>query len=935
MNPKFRHIIRLILASLCILFGSFAVVAQQKVEIRVQPTSRNGKIEVGEKFYILVTLHNIDQEPQRITSAGGAEVLYWTQQSSSTSITSVNGRMSQKMEVTYAATMLARKKGSYSIGPITVGGVKSNVAKYTIVDAGSSPDPTASSAHSASQDSYDSDPGAGPTADPSQGGGPTFIGKGNEQLFMRASVSRTTAYEQEALVYTVKLYTTYGSIKFIGATEAPKFEGFVIEESNDISKELTFEQYQGKTYATAIIARYIIFPQMSGKLKVIGNKYTVSTDAQEYYHDPYFSTLTVRRPIQLNVTPNDLEINVKALPTPRPANFSGGVGQFTLTSSLKSDKVAANQAGAVTYTVSGSGNLKYIHLPDLNAIYPDAIEVFSPTTDVQTTVGSSNVSGAVKFDYSFMPLEQGTFNIPPVELVYFNPQTGKYETVSAKGYRLEVAQGEESSKSQATLTFNSRLMPVDVEATPYLRPAIRGFLYWLWFIIPTLILIGVAFARRKYIADRSDIVGMRSRRAGKMARKRLKKAAAAMKAKNEDLFYTEILKAVWGYLSDKLRLPTSELTRDNVSQLLESNGISQQQIDSLVKLLDDCEFAKYSPASLRQPMSAVYDQATDMLNNLEASFTSAPTDKSNSDENIHSGSDGAGNNSQSTSLNTPGSGESSAASTTSNIVKSLLIVLLAGSGVMANAQSPAFSIAEADSAYMKGEYSKTIQLYSQEIEKQGPTAPLLFNLGCAYYKSGNEGEARLCLERAKRLDPSNSQINQNIQYIENRVEDANKAELKGKKGDVMPDNIGFFGRVGKKISVDTSSDTWASFAVMAFILLILAVAVYLFSRNVQIKKLGFFSGLILLGFTVIFIVFAEMAASHFLSKDEAVITAFKVTMTSDPHDANATIGAPLCRGTKLHILESQLNADGKIGWYKVKLNHSNVGWVDASDITVI
>ncbi|MBD5176656.1 MAG: tetratricopeptide repeat protein, partial [Bacteroidales bacterium] len=272
---------------------------------------------------------------------------------------------------------------------------------------------------------------------------------------------------------------------------------------------------------------------------------------------------------------------------------------------------------------------------------------------------------------------------------------------------------------------------------------------------------------------------------------------------------------------------------------------------------------------------------------------------------------------------------------TSNIVKSLLIVLLAGSGVMANAQSPAFSIAEADSAYMKGEYSKTIQLYSQEIEKQGPTAPLLFNLGCAYYKSGNEGEARLCLERAKRLDPSNSQINQNIQYIENRVEDANKAELKGKKGDVMPDNIGFFGRVGKKISVDTSSDTWASFAVMAFILLILAVAVYLFSRNVQIKKLGFFSGLILLGFAVIFIVFAEMAASHFLSKDEAVITAFKVTMTSDPHDANATIGAPLCRGTKLHILESQLNADGKIGWYKVELNHSNVGWVDASDITVI
>ncbi|MDE6805517.1 MAG: BatD family protein, partial [Muribaculaceae bacterium] len=159
---------------------------------------------------------------------------------------------------------------------------------------------------------------------------------------------------------------------------------------------------------------------MPGQLKIIGNKYTVSTDAEEYYHDPFFSRLTVRKPIQLNVTPNDLTVNVKALPSPRPANFSGGVGKFTISSNLASTDAVANQAASVSYLVTGEGNVKYVHLPDLNALYPDEIEVFSPTTDVKTTVGSTNVSGSVNFDYSFMPMEAGTFELPPVQLVYFN-----------------------------------------------------------------------------------------------------------------------------------------------------------------------------------------------------------------------------------------------------------------------------------------------------------------------------------------------------------------------------------------------------------------------------------------------------------------------------------------------------------------------------------
>ncbi len=603
---------------------ALAALAAPKVELRVEPASRGGGIEVGQKFYIKVIVTDLHEAPSAPSAVPGATLQYFGHQSSSSSFTSVNGQTSQKVVNIYAMTLKADKKGSFSFGPISVGGVKSNTVSYTIAEAGSG---GGGAARQGAAQANGSDPTAGMPGANQQG--PTFIGKGNDQLFLRANISKTTAYEQEALVYTVKLYTTYGTIKFIGATDAPKFDGFVIEESPNVSNQLTYETYQGRTYATAVIARYIIFPQMAGQLKIIGNKYTVSTDAEEYYHDPFFSQLTVRKPIQLNVTPNDLTVNVKPLPSPRPANFSGGVGKFTISSNLPSTDAVANQAASISYMVTGEGNLKYVHLPDLNSLYPDEIEVFSPTTDVKTTVGSSNVSGSVDFDYSFMPMEQGSFNIPAVQLVYFNPSTGQYETSTSRSYTLNVARGAESAKSQAAQVYNTRLMPVELPAEREVHPYVRGFLYWLWFIIPAILLIVAVIMRRRYIDIHADIEGLRSRRAGKMARRRLKRAMGCIKSNNEDAFYDEMLKAIWGYLADKLKLPTSELNRENVSQILTEHGIAEESETRLLALLDECEFAKYSPASARKPMQEIYDSAASLLDSLESEFAKAAKSKSN------------------------------------------------------------------------------------------------------------------------------------------------------------------------------------------------------------------------------------------------------------------------------------------------------------------
>lgn len=595
------------------------------IQIRVQGGNGHA-IGVGDKFYINYTLTNMQGEPPTPKQVPGGKVIYFTMTGQSSSFTSVNGRTSQSVSYTYTATCRAEKEGSYSFGPISIGDEKSNKVTYTIVSA----EAAAANRATPHANSAQGQRNSGSMTDPyssraQQSNEPKFLGKGNDKLFLRASISKSSAYEQEALVYTVKLYTTYAPIKFIGATAAPKFDGFVVEESSATSNSLQYETYQGRQYATAVIARYIIFPQMPGKLTVKGNTYTVSTDEQEYYQDPYYSTMTVRKPIQLNVTPNDLTIDVKALPTPKPADFSGGVGSFTLKSQLTGKNLKSNQAASIIYTISGSGNLKYIHLPDLNTIYPKQLEVYSPEVDTQVQTGASNVNGSVKYDYSFMPLEPGRYEIPSVTLSYFNPATGRYEKSVSQGYTIDVSKGSGSAKSQTRSTRSLTKELINPGNNPFAHtPYIWQMGYWLVYLLPTLILLGIVWYYRKLVALKADEMGMRSRKAGKVATRRLKQAKICIRRGEKDKFYEEMLKALWGYVADKLKLPTSELNRENVSELMKAQGVSEDATKQFISLIDECEFAKYSSNAGSKNLAEIYDEGAGIINELEGSFKKKP-----------------------------------------------------------------------------------------------------------------------------------------------------------------------------------------------------------------------------------------------------------------------------------------------------------------------
>lgn len=594
----------------------FVIIPSFGASIRLSESPGRGKriIEVGDIFYIYIEVSDLDGRPEVPSNVPGAKVMYFDHTGQSSRMSNINGKVTQSSSNTYTVTLRALKEGTFSFGPVTVGGVKSNVLRYSIGKASPQQQmvPGGNRAGSQQNDADDSKP--------------KFIGKGDGNLFMRASVSETNVFEQQAIVYTVKLYTTYDAIKFIGATAAPKFEGFVTEESKAISNSLSFETYNGRSYATAVIARYIIFPQMTGQLKIIGNTYTVSVDQREYYHDPFFGNMAVSKPLQLNVSPNDLAINVKPLPSPKPADFSGGVGKFNISSQLKSKDFKTNQAGLIEYIVTGEGNLKYIQLPDLSTLYPPQLEIYTPTTDVKANVGASNVSGSVTYDYSFMPLEEGSFHIPEVRLVFFNPQTGKYETSVARAYDITVGRGSGSAKSQTKSInkFDSELKKVNFSSLKKVRtPYISGFGYWLWFIVPFVLLIVSFFVYRNYVKSHADLVALNSRRANKLARKRLKKAYVNMRKGDVDRFYDELLIALWGYLGDKLKMPTSELMRDNIRSVLESKAIPAEDIDGVIELLDRCEYAKYSPDSGKEGMNNAYESAISIINALERSFKKA------------------------------------------------------------------------------------------------------------------------------------------------------------------------------------------------------------------------------------------------------------------------------------------------------------------------
>lgn len=250
----------------------------------------------------------------------------------------------------------------------------------------------------------------------------------------------------------------------------------------------------------------------------------------------------------------------------------------------------------------------------------------------------------------------------------------------------------------------------------------------------------------------------------------------------------------------------------------------------------------------------------------------------------------------------------------------------------------AFCFADVDTAksfYDKGEFEKAADAFQSIAKEQGTSASLYFDLANCYAQTGNLGNAILYYSRAARLDPSNKEIKNNLNYFTSKVEDSNRAELRGKKISVAPDPETFFETAHRLIAVDVCSNVWAVLAAVCFVAFIGLLAVYLFCGNTTLRKTGFFGGIVMLIGSVLFLVFAFMSASAFESRDKAVLMAYKTELLIEPSSDAKPAANQLCQGTIFYIVAEETDVEGNPTWYKVRLNSSIEGWIKASSVEII
>lgn len=556
----------------------------------------------GQQFQLEYTLYNTSGKDLKLPEFKGCKVLYQGT-SSGTSVSVVNGKVDRQTTETHVITLRAEKEGSYTFAPATISAdgrtLSTNTWKLTVLP------PDKASASSGRSGGQSSD---------------------NTTLFARLILSKSRIYEQEAVLATIKLYTQASGVQAENYS-FPSFEGFVVQDI-DLPQNTSFslENYNGVNYKVAVLKQCLLFPQRTGKITITPGKFDFQVETYQLVNGP-FGLMRVPQGVSRSVSTNTTSVEVMPLPSGKPASFMGGVGDFSLSSSISSTHVKANEAITLKLTIKGSGNLKYLKNPELQL--PNDFDTYDPKVDVNVKASAGGVSGTRTVEYTTIPRFAGTFKIPAVEFSYFDIKSKSYKTLRTEAYEITVDKGAPGSGGKTVTNFSNKedlkllnqdihyikLDKMNLVQTPTLY--IDNWVYWLWYIVPALAFIVFVIINRKQAKANANVALMKNRKANKVASKRLKVAGKYLKNHDKEHFYDEVLKAVWGYLSDKLGLPNSELTKDNVAAELEKYGASAELIAEFNDILGRCEFAQYAPSQTDEAMDELYTQTVEAIGKME------------------------------------------------------------------------------------------------------------------------------------------------------------------------------------------------------------------------------------------------------------------------------------------------------------------------------
>ncbi len=590
--------------------------------------SAKKQVFVGERFQVVFE-SNAEGRNFQAPSFEGFNVVGGPFTSTSSSIQVVNGSISRTTRNSYTFALQAIQEGTYCIGSasLTVSCDKVSSEPFEIKVL---PDDGSHAYSGGGGSSSNQGQSQQNTNDPQVSG---------KDLFLRCIPSKKSVYVGEQVVLTYKLYTKV-PVSSVSLSKVPSYAGFWTKDISDNSGTLkqSSEYVNGIEYTTAEIQKMIIVPQRSGKFTI--DPMTMECVAQirtqrnnsrsmdpfeAFFNDPFFNRNITN--VQKELSSQSFSIEAKKLPEDaKPASFAGAVGNYKFTSSIDKTELSTNEAVTLTLTVSGSGNIELLQMPE--PVFPPDFEVYDPKITISTDVNSQGMTGTKKAEYLAIPRRAGSFSIPPVEFTFFNPSSESYQTLISEPYELSVVKGKETEGDGGVYASNQ-------EDIKYLGSDVRHIMndraqlkpkHTTFFASPTYfsILLGLLvvfvvllFVLKKRAEMAKDTAANRNRKADKVARGRLKNAYQHLKAKDQDKFYVEMSQALWGYIADKMGIERSKLSMDTVSETMKSKNVPDELTQQFVDTLNSCEFARFAPGSAEEKMDDLYQRGIDVISKAE------------------------------------------------------------------------------------------------------------------------------------------------------------------------------------------------------------------------------------------------------------------------------------------------------------------------------
>ncbi len=578
-----------------------------------------GRVEQGRRFEVRYEV-NSRADDFRGPSFKGLSVLSGPNVSHQQSMSIINGQMSRSVTTGFTYIIQADVEGTFNVSGAScnVDGKRVSCQGFTItVEKAGTQAPQQQSygggqsrRHSATQ-----------SAQPAQSGNID-----SKALFARASISKNNPYQGEQVILTYKIYTQV-SLSQYQIDKLPGNKGFW---SEDLTRDGSVHQYEetvdGRRYMVAEIRRGALFAQESGKLTIEPLDLDVLALVQrqrqrtgsiwDLFDDPFFNPTQA---VEKHLRTNSINLRVKPLPQ-APDHFNGAVGSFDVKAETDTRQVRANEAITYRLNISGAGNLMLIDAPQID--FPKVFEVYDPQINDNINRNNNGISGSRTFEWILIPRNQGDYEIPEVSFVFFDPNTGRYVTKRLPAIPLHIDKGDPNSMKNVTSNksdvklLNSDINYIQTRNSHLLPLGQRDSFGWLFWILLAFIVgltIGGIIYGRAHQAQQQDIAGMRLRRATKMARKRLKTAAAFLHTGDDNRFYEEIYKAIWGCLADKYNIQLSRLSSDTVRDCLAEKQVAQEQQDRILQTLQKVDFARFAPGDAASRKQEIYDEALQMI----------------------------------------------------------------------------------------------------------------------------------------------------------------------------------------------------------------------------------------------------------------------------------------------------------------------------------